>query len=148
MSAEGQEGQVAELLAREAIKELRYEFSHLGDIVDGELRADEMVALFTQDARFEVGGAAVQGHAAIREQLVTGAAPFARVMHIMTNPILKVAGNEASGRWAGIFPLVFQGSDRPVWLSYYAFDQYRKVDGRWLFSSIRTAPTIIPPEFK
>lgn len=134
-----------ELLTRETIKELRYEYSDCFDRQD----LDGLMALFTDDAVCDFGSYGTwQGRAIIREnyarEMPKVGEPFDS-LHIVTNPRIKLrSATEAYGRWyltdmvnrqpEGGPTKTRGGFDNPLlWLAIYE-DEYRRVDGRWLIS--------------
>jgi ketosteroid isomerase-like protein len=131
---------VTALADRVAIELLAYRYvAHLG----GQ-SADEFGAYYTEDAVFDVNGAAYRGKAAIvglyagmRARRPAGQAPDANGMvhTLLTNPIIEVNGDSATGSYiwtsvrnpkdpTGVPELTEQGRE---------YDLYAKqADGRWL----------------
>jgi hypothetical protein len=120
-----------ELEAREGIRDLVARYNANGDAG----RFDDMLALFADDATFEFGGKALTGRPAIRawfERVAerTGAGRAARfVRHFTaTHQIDVLSERDARGR-CYYAVLTERGLDH--WGRYV--DEYRRVDGRWLF---------------
>lgn len=121
-----------ELEAREAIRDLVARYNASGDAG----RFDAMLALFAEDATLELDGGAHQGKAAIRAVFEGAAgrtggagARAAFVRHFTaTHQIDVLTETEARGR-CYYAVLTERGLDH--WGRY--LDEYRRLDGRWLF---------------
>lgn len=126
----------ADLLAREAIRDLVARYNAYGD---GGL-LDRMVGLFAEDAVLEVGDDRYEGHDAVRglfagtaerSAAAVGGATYVR-HSVTTHQIDLVAPGRATGR-AYFTVLTRVGLDH--WGRY--LDDYRVVDGRWRFARRR-----------
>jgi len=120
-----------ELAAREGIRDLVARYNANGD----SGRFDAMLALFAEDATLELDGEALQGRAEIRaffERVArrTGAGRDAAfVRHFTgTHQIDVLSERDARGR-CYYAVLTERGLDH--WGRYV--DEYRRLDGRWLF---------------
>jgi hypothetical protein len=119
--------------ARFAISELRSQYCWY---TTRGLR-DEVVGLFTDDCIFQNSRNAhdepitVTGKAGLREYL-SKMKPGRRVPMVM-NEIIKVNGDEAEGT------CVMQSIGEDGFCGHY-IDEFRRVDGRWLFSVRRFYP--------
>ena len=120
-----------ELVARESIRDLVARYNANGDAG----RFDPMLELFAEDAVLEVPGGVHRGKAAIRALFSDvsrrtgggGAAKFIRHF-TATHQIDLLSENEARGR-CYYAVLTERGLDH--WGRY--LDEYRRIDGRWLF---------------
>jgi hypothetical protein len=109
---------------------------------DGHL--DGVVSLFTEDAVCELGtfgswngrDEIVDGY---RAQMVDSQVPGGR-MHALSNPLIEVDGDSATGRWYLVDYDISGRHEQPIRLLASYRDEYRYVDGRWLMA--RTALTI------
>lgn len=122
------------LLEKEAIKELRIQYSHCFDGKD----LDGLVDLFTDDAICEFGpdyGGDWVGKAQIRANysaFTHAPGPEFGVMHATTNPSIRLIDDEtANGRWYLLDLRTTEGVDNPLILFGVYDDVYKKVDGRW-----------------
>jgi uncharacterized protein (TIGR02246 family) len=120
-----------EIAARESIRDLVARYNANGD----SGRFDAMLALFAEDATLELEGERLQGRPAIRaffERVAerTGAGRTAAfVRHFTaTHQIDVLSEREARGR-CYYAVLTERGLDH--WGLY--IDEYRQLDGRWLF---------------
>jgi uncharacterized protein (TIGR02246 family) len=121
-----------ELAARENIRDLVARYNANGD----SGRFDPMLDLFAEDAVLEVPDAVLRGKAAIRAFLTevaarTGPGGTARFVrhYTATHQIDVLSEREARGR-CYYAVLTERGLDH--WGRY--LDEYRRVDGRWLFA--------------
>ncbi|OZC87720.1 hypothetical protein CH272_18585 [Rhodococcus sp. 05-340-1] len=105
---------------------------------DDAASVDEVVALFVDDAVFDMGGELHQGTSAIARYLQGArdagfAGPAAGTRHIVTNCLVTVESNEtASGQ--SEWMLIRSAADEafPIVLSAGRYrDRYRRVDGVW-----------------
>ena len=76
-----------------------------------------------------------EGRAAIRTAFENfGVVPF--VVHYVTNPIIDVHGDTATGHWHALVTMTVPG-DQALWiLGYYIEDYVRTADG-WKFKTMR-----------
>jgi ketosteroid isomerase-like protein len=132
--------EIAELLEIEAIKQLRWLYSHH---YDGK-RLDDLMALFTDDAVCEFAAAFGEdwvGRDGIRDRfarfLAAEGAEFA-VLHVVTNPSIRLVDAEtAHGRWYLLDLQTTKPEVNPLLLLGIYDDVYRKIDGRWRIHRMR-----------
>jgi hypothetical protein len=55
--------------------------------------------------------------------------------HMLSNPILEIDGNEATGRWYVESPLTFADGSG-AWRQGWYRDEYRRLDGEWRIETI------------
>jgi hypothetical protein len=90
---------------------------------------------FTEDAVWNAGPfGSLAGRAAVYEYFRTRAWAF--TMHMYVNPQIDVRGNVATGKWVQWLLGTEEQSRKPVHMCGYTRDEYRKVDGSWLFSRV------------
>jgi hypothetical protein len=147
----------ARLRGLEDVEEIRRLKARYGDLVDarygpdgplGEAelrrRADEIAALFTDDAVWDGGGGLglCRGRAEIAARM---AAPTLRFSwHYFVKPSIEVAGDTARGRWDLLAPCTLRDG-RPAWMAGVEDDEYRRVDDRWLHSAMRLRVVFFAP---
>jgi hypothetical protein len=148
------EARLAALEDVEAIRRLKARYGELvdarygpdGPLPEPELRriAGEIAALFSEDAEWD-GGAGLgvcRGRAAIAERF---AAPTLRFSwHYFVKPQIEVTGDTATGRWDLLAPCTLRDG-RPAWMAGVEDDAYRKLDGRWLHTSMRLRVVFFAP---
>ncbi len=123
----------------EEILRLKHRYCMLCDQnYDGE----EIVKLFTPDGIWDAGerfGRFI-GHDAMREffRHIPSAVSFA--MHTAMNPIIEVEGETARATWQAVNPSTFivEGVSVPHWSFSQYEDRLAKVEGRWLFTYMRS----------
>ena len=67
--------------------------------------------------------------------------PFA--VHRVSNPLIEIDGDQATGQWYLWQPTVFRGE--ALWLSAFYRDRYVRVQGRWLFQHLRLDIRMLTP---
>jgi len=116
-----------------AIERLKHEYCYRID--DGDYEA--WAALFTDDGRFAFAdGAAFEGRDELRS---FGADVFddahERTAHTVTNPVVDVDGDTATGRW--YLALFSEGDDGETGVQQATYrDEFRRVDGEWRIESV------------
>jgi hypothetical protein len=143
----------ARLLAAEAVLEIMRLKAIYAECADGKYTdehqkkppaerdkvARAQAQCFTEDGEFHAGVfGSVRGHEQLFENF--RAKPFIFAMHMFTNPMIEVApsGDTASGRWLHHLFVTEDTTRRAMHGMGYTFDEYRRVDGRWLFSRVET----------
>ena len=128
---------------RAEIEDLLGRYSFAADWQD----ADVYASLFTEDGVLDWARGVARGREAIHDEVIgmrsafaiqeAEAAPLrpARLRHFITNLVLDVNGDTAKGL---AFWVEFdnRNADRKAYSGAYGYseDEYRKVDGEWLFS--------------
>jgi len=120
------------LIDKDAIKEVLYDFDYMSD--DGD-PLDAIDRYCTDDIIFEGGPmGSTQGKDAFKESarhVFTEQFVFTR--HMLHNPLIKVDGDEASGKWYADIPTV-TGEGEAVLCQITYTIAFRRVGGRWLIS--------------
>lgn len=121
------------LETREQLKELRAKYCYYVD----ERNWGPFYDLFVEDPTLDFGGMGVyQGrdglerfaHEFVEGQLEGSA-------HMLSNPILAVDGDEATGRWYVQSPLKFTDGSG-AWRQGWYRDEYRRVEDEWHIGAI------------
>ena len=127
-----------------ALMDQRY--TRQGPKPQGELEAlaAQLVALFTEDAVWEGGGAlgTATGHDALRERFAKPTLAYS--WHFFVKPDVRVDGDRASGRW-DVLAMMTTTEGRPMWMVGVEDDEYRRVDGRWLHSKMHLESQLMAP---
>ena len=105
--------------------------------------ADGIAGLFTEDAVWDGGirgkgeGREGRGGEGIRAffQRAPQRLPFS--VHMVMNPIIDVDGDTGRGTWYLFQPCTFAEGDRAVWGSARYDEEYVRVDGKWMFRSLK-----------
>jgi len=106
--------------------------------------ADEMVALFTDDAVWEGGGplGTATGREALRERFRTPT--LSHSWHFFVKPEIHVEGDHATGTW-DVLAMITTREGRAMWMVGVEHDEYRRVDGRWLHSRMHLESQLMAP---
>jgi hypothetical protein len=123
------------LLDLEEIKQLRYSFSWALETST----PDDLADLFTEDGWIEVGPwGRMNGQASIRRGYGRAykETPPWRAMHAVTNPRIKITGDEATGTWYLLDCTTLEPGMNPLRVLGVYDETYRRVDGVWKMSSM------------
>lgn len=117
-----------------AIQRLKHEYCFAIDGGDYE----EWASMFTEDGTFiRDNGDTFEGHDELFGFASEGFdAAFEHSAHVVTNPVIDVDGDEASGKW---YLLLFyeNAEGNAGWTQAQYDDEYRKVDGEWKIAESR-----------
>ena len=127
------------LLDIEAIKALKARYCWYCDDPDQHHRFPE---LFTDDAVFiEEPIDHLVGRDAITEWNEEYSRTCIWSRHYAVSPLIDIDGDTASGRWQALLLSVqlIDGAEQMLWASGTYTEEYRRVDGQWLFSRVHAA---------
>lgn len=137
------EARIRRLEDLEALRQLKHRYCAYCD--DG-YDANRLAPLFTEDAVWDggvmgryQGSDAIHAFFAGTSKLV----PFA--IHHVTNAILQVEGDRATGRWYLWEPIVFARGDQALWLAGRYDDRYRREPDGWRFEHVRVDVRMLSP---
>jgi hypothetical protein len=125
------------------LNEIRFLKHTYCSLCDADYKADELAALFVDDGVWEapddLGGRHV-GPAAIRTFFQGMSKVVSFSAHCALNDRITIDGDAASGRWSAIIPATFivEGNPAPHWIFSSYEDELVKMDGRWLFKTLRS----------
>jgi hypothetical protein len=131
--------QLGRLAAIEEIKQLKALYC---EYCDHQYNPNGIASLFVEDGIWD---GEQFGRYVGREQIksffsrVSGEIIFAA--HLVLNPIIEIEdASHASGRWRLVMPATVraEGKNEARWLLGAYDDRYVRVDGRWLFQSLKT----------
>ncbi|WP_332897976.1 nuclear transport factor 2 family protein [Haladaptatus sp. CMSO5] len=119
------------------ISQLKHEYCYLID--DHEY--DAWVSLYTEDGSFGRAGddraEGVEGLQYFANQIFDEM--YEQTAHLLMNPVINVAGDEATGRWYVL--LMYTDSEgEQRWMQGRYEDEFERVDGEWKLS----AATVVP----
>ena len=123
----------------EAVKKLHQRYMDLMD----DLRYDEVLDLFTEDAAIEVRNSGVKQGPEARRELYFGLRDMKKGVrdngHLAIHPDITVNGDTATGTW-----LVYMLYEDPegAWVQGRNEVAYRKENGGWKFSRLKFTRTL------
>jgi len=135
------EATVQRLADIEDIKQLKARYAAA---CDEDYNPDKLAPLFIEDAIWDGGifGYA-EGRDAIHEFFSHSSSLVPFAVHQISNPLIEISGDTATGKWYLWQPMVFQGA--ALWLSATYDDQYVRVDGNWLYKHLKLNIRMLTP---
>lgn len=104
---------------------------------------DAIAALFTEDAVTEGTAGRTEGRENIRRLYRSyQVTPFA--FHRVTNPIIKLAGNRATGNWHVLVALT-RPDGQAVWVAGIYDEEYQRTRDGWRIKLLKFTPAFITP---
>ncbi len=135
------EQQVQRLIDIEDIKQLKARYAAA---CDNDYNPDQLAPLFAEDAIWD---GSILGYAEGRQGIhdffsaSSELVPFA--VHQVSNPLIEIDGDQATGQWYLWQPMVFQG--QALWLSATYEDRYVRQDGQWLYQHLKLNIRMLTP---
>ena len=119
----------------EAIKQLKARYCH---ICDDTHNPDSIAGVFAEDGIWEsVDFGKAQGHKDIRELFSGFRKLFTFSQHNITNPVITVDGDRATGIWYIMGPRTLTENNKEIWMAARYDDDYVKIDGEWKYQHLR-----------
>jgi len=136
--------EISDLLSRvknlediEAIRQLQYEYCRH---MDEGFRLPELANLWAEDAVWDAGSfGKYEGKKAIADYFKRHALEVASASHYMSNPEIKLAGDEATCRCLGLVPaslLTGDGAQNDIWIFVTWNNRFTRSGEKWLFQSL------------
>jgi len=135
--------QVQWLVDIEQIKQLKARYAAA---CDNDYDPEAIAALFTEDAVWDGG---MMGFAETRQgifdffQAASSLVGFA--VHGLSNPIIEVDGDTASGTWYLTQPMVMKGTTSAYWFSACYADTYIRTADGWKFKHVKITERAFSP---
>ena len=132
-----------ELLDKEAIRELMHTWFYLVD----EGKAVEVLDRFTTDDVTFDGGSLGKANSKEEWREMTKVMFEEELLftrHLVSNDIINVEGDKASGKWYLNCPTV-NGNDEAVWIKGTYDIKFRRLNGEWKVSSFTFDPSYVSP---
>lgn len=125
----------------EDIKQLKARYA---SACDDNYNPDKLATLFAEDATWDgsILGYA-EGREGIREFFAAASSLVPFAVHQVSNPLIEIDGNRATGQWFLWQPMVF--GEQAVWLSAVYEDQYVRVDGQWFYQHLKLNIRMLTP---
>jgi hypothetical protein len=118
-------------------------------LCDQNYDGEKIVKLFTPDGIWDAGElyGRFAGHDAMREFFRNIPASVSFAMHTAMNPIIDIEGETARATWQAVNPstIMAGGKSVPHWSFSEYEDRLAKVDGRWLFTYMRSNIKTVAP---
>ena len=134
MSSRSLEERLQVLEDVEALKKLKARYCLAVDARD----AERVVSLFTADAVWDGGSfGRYEGTDAIRSFFRSVPERLSFFVHYVSNPLIEIDGDRATGTWYLLEPCTFAEGDRAVWGSARYEERYRRAGGAWKFEEMR-----------
>jgi hypothetical protein len=127
----------------EALKQLKHRYAAF---CDQDYDPDGLAPLFTENAIWDGGMMGrYEGREAIRKFFSEAhtVVPFA--IHHVTNAIIDVEGDRATGRWYLWQPCTFSPAGEALWMAGRYFDEYRREDNVWRFEHVQIELRMLSP---
>jgi ketosteroid isomerase-like protein len=143
MSEKTLEERIQRLEDIEALKLLKGRYARY---CDEGYDAERLAPLFAEDAVWDGGVLGrFEGREGIRA-FFEGASevmPFA--IHHVTNPVLEINGDRATGHWYLWQPCVHAAGEQALWMAGRYDDEYRREDGDWRFAHVKIDLRMLSP---
>lgn len=125
----------------EDIKQLKARYA---SACDDDYNPVKLAPLFAEDAIWDGGILGYgEGREGIREFFAAAKSLVPFAVHQVSNPLIEIAGDTATGQWFLWQPMVF--GDQALWLSAVYEDKYVRVDGQWLYQHLKLNIRMLTP---
>lgn len=119
----------------EAIKQLKARYCH---ICDDTHNPDTIASVFAEDGIWESKDfGQAQGHKDIRKLFAGFRKMFTFSQHNITNPVIEVNGDRATGIWYIMGPWTLTENNKEIWMAARYDDDYVKINGAWKYQHLR-----------
>jgi ketosteroid isomerase-like protein len=137
------EARIQRLEDIDAIKALKHQYClHC----DNDYEPDGLASLFTDDGVWDGGLFGVaEGREGIRGFFKETANTVKFAIHHVTNPLIQVDGDTATGHWYLWQPMVMRDGDQALWLAARYNENYVREDGTWKFKRLELGIRMLSP---
>ena len=143
MSLEEIETKLQWLVDIEEIKQLKARYAAA---CDNEYDADAIAGLFTEDAIWDGG---MMGYAktqsGIREFFVNASKLVGFAVHGLSNPLIEIDGDRATGSWYLHQPMAMKGTEAAFWFCAQYQDEYVRTSEGWKFQHVKILEKAFTP---
>ena len=137
------EEQLQWLVDIEQIKQLKARYAAA---CDDDYAADDIAALFTESAVWDGGMMGVaETREGIREFFRNASSIVGFAVHGLSNPIIEVDGDEATGHWYLAQPMTLKGTDQAYWFAARYEDRYVRTTEGWKFQHVKITERAFTP---
>ena len=131
------------LIDIEEIKQLKARYAIA---CDDDYEPDTLAGLFTEDAVWDGGFMGyAEGREGIREFFANASGVVGFAVHGVSNPLIEINGDEASGRWYLFQPMTMKGGDQAFWFCAQYQDTYVRTAEGWKFQHVRVHARAFTP---
>ena len=127
----------------EEIKQLKARYAAA---CDDDYDSEAIAGLFTADAVWDGG---MMGFAetreGIREFFANASNLVGFAIHGLSNPIIDVDGDEATGRWYLFQPMTMKGTESAFWFCARYEDRYVRTEEGWKFQHVKITERAFSP---
>lgn len=143
MSQDDLERRIRRLEDLEEIRKLKARYCAYCD--DG-YDADGLASIFAEDAVWDGGPLGrCEGREAIREFFREAPSRISFAIHHVTNPIIDVDGDTATGRWRIFQPCTIAAGNQALWLAGEYRDRYVRTADGWKFKHVEIELSFVSP---
>jgi ketosteroid isomerase-like protein len=129
----------------EAIKQVKYQYSEGCDMAVNEGKSETFLEVFTPDILWDGGDfGQFKGVDEIKGFVAGMQGQLQFTYHFFTNPVIKVKGDHATGRWH-LLAIYTEADGRDTMLAGIENDEYQKIDGRWLIKKLQLTTALYAP---
>ncbi|MBL4680605.1 MAG: nuclear transport factor 2 family protein [Pseudomonadales bacterium] len=137
------EEKVQRLIDIEDIKILKHRYAKYCDDNYNPLKISE---LFVKDGIWDGGSLGyAAGRESIKKMFMDTPNLVAYALHSVSNPIIEIDGDEATGYWYLWQPMVIKPNDQALWLIADYEDTFIRVNGEWKFKKLICTPQALSP---
>lgn len=127
----------------EQIKQLKHRYC---GYCDQQYDPDGIASLFIDEGLWDGGPfGTYEGRDAIREFFAGASALISFANHYVTNPVIEIDGDDATGNWDLWQPMVSEPNSIACWLVAKYRDQYVRRSSGWLFRSLTVDVKALSP---
>ena len=141
-----EQNQVEKLLWLADIEEIKQLKARYARACDDNYDANAIAELFTDEAVWDGG---MMGYAETRDGIRTffenasSLVDFA--VHGISNPLIEIDGDRATGHWYLHQPMTMQGADLAFWFCAQYEDEYLRTGDGWKFRRVKVIPRAFTP---
>jgi hypothetical protein len=143
MPLEEMEKKLQWLVDIEEIKQLKARYAAA---CDNDYEPDAIAALFAEDAIWDGG---MMGYAktrsGIREFFVNASKLVSFAVHGLSNPLIEIDGDRATGRWYLHQPMAMKGTEAGFWFCAQYEDEYVRTSEGWKFQHVKILEKAFTP---
>ncbi|MFT4564486.1 MAG: hypothetical protein ACI9BW_004253 [Gammaproteobacteria bacterium] len=127
----------------ECIKQLKHRYCAY---CDEQYDPDGIASLFTPDGVWEGGSfGRAEGREGIRSFFAEVSKQVSFANHYVSNPIIEIAGDTATGRWDLWQPMVMAPEPAALWLIAKYREQYVRTGDSWMFKLLELDVKALSP---